>query len=354
MADGEVQNSTFLSQVSLQEDILLHLPTSLSQTRQGLRDRIISLQQHLDNSLSFNENLPMTSLSSSQLGETSVPSSSPILRKTRSLSPAVVSSRQQHPHNSSTSPQNQSPHLLQSPPSTDAQHLKQKLAEARETCLKLDQQHSRTELSRMQGSLQALIKIQEHLTQENQSLSKTFTAMEEEKESLQQEAEALGLKLSNMEEELSQMYVGIGLLEERLRNELEEATGPSTTAESSSSCSLAQLQETALIMIDDWRRLRREVNGVPDQLRAAEEEREARLEELDALQRKLSVLEEEVSTAQDEAQEKGRALKEKEDMVSRLEQLLEEEQHKVEREKDKVTQEVDNTKKILDNQYEVN
>ena len=325
----------------------LHRVLSFSQTHQGLRDKLSILQQQLDNSLALSEgNGPASSHSLSQLGDTLSPPTLPI-RKTRSLSPVPCNLAASPTHDSSSASQ-ESPRVSESP-STDALHLKQKLAEARQTCLKLNQQHSRTELSRMQGSLQALIKIQEHLTHENQSLSKTFSTMEAEKEALQQESNALRMKLSRLEEKLTKLTTEMTTLEEKIWNELDGALGrPHAGADT-----FTQLQETALSMAASWRRLKGEVETLTEQLSSVEEERETRREELKAFQEKHSALHEEVAMAQDEVKEREKVIREREDTVTRLEQLLEEERHKVDKERERITQDTDRAKRTLDTQYQV-
>ena len=357
MTNSGIRNSTLLSQVCPVHSYNECTQLSSPQTHQGLRDRLAILQQQLDNSLSLtDDNGPTTSHSLSQLGDTLSPLTLPV-RKTRSLSPVpcslVVSSptsnSRQHLHHDSSATSQDSSHISESP-STDALHLKQKLAEARQTCLKLNQQHSRTELSRMQGSLQALIKIQEHLTHENQSLSKTFSTMEAEKEALQQESETLREKLSQLEEKLAGLTAEMTMLEEKLRSELEGAVGKPLRAATEP---FTLLQEAVLNMASSWRRLKGEVDSLAEQLTTAEDEREAMKEEMKAFQGKHTALHEEVAMAQEEVKEREKIMREKENTVSRLEQLLQEEQRKVDREREKITQEADKTKRTLDTQYQV-
>ena len=369
-------------QLQQERDSLAGKPTAEEGQRrssQELREQISLLQQQLDASLTPSEKLPNTSLSLNQLGDSpllSSSSTSPAQKKNSGFYPdtSLVSSSdgRLHPPNCSTlsqgSPPKYSPLLQTSSPSSEALNLKQKLAEARQTCQKLDQQQSsrRTEMSRMQGSLQALIKIQEHLTTENHSLSQTFSAMEEEKEALKQEIKRLTSRLVGVEEQLAAVNAGVGALWDSLRKELESVWGQSKpssnlhgslTQSSSSSSSLAQLRDTALGMVATLQRQQEELEALSSQLQAAKEENEARGKEVEILEGKMSAIGSQVAAVQGELEEKERLVNEKEEKVTSLQKLLSNEQQRAGKDrevvKERSAQEMERIRRDLDNQYQV-
>ena len=173
------ERETLMSRLSLE----VQQNKTSSDLEGQLRDENTRLQELLKTSLSLNEtlqaSLEQSSTHSSPIKSTSVsfsdsrPSPSSSLLGLDQLEPS------RHAH---------SPHA-------EVVHLKQRLAEAHEACLRVEMQHSqdKTEMAKVQGSLQALIRIQDHLKSENKSFAESIANLEAEKDAYKKEA----MKLSN-------------------------------------------------------------------------------------------------------------------------------------------------------------
>lgn len=87
--------------------------------------------------------------------------------------------------------------------------MKQLLAEGRQACLGLQRQHAqdKTEMAKIQGSLQALLQIQNHLSSENKSVSDMLAGVNEERESYRMESMKLEGQLVNMQRDLEGLTV---------------------------------------------------------------------------------------------------------------------------------------------------
>jgi chromosome segregation ATPase len=170
----------------------------IAQTERRLSEENSKLRDVLNDSLSLNDKL-QSSMDSSQVKMNSL-----------KLSPV-------RPHSSHTSPR--------SPSAADEiSRLKQELSEAHQTCLQLDrqQEQDKTEMSKVQGSLQALVKIQDHLRRENKSLGETLLNLEEEKDKFRQEAKRLQHELIASQESLKRINSSIGAFIKYSTSQLEK------------------------------------------------------------------------------------------------------------------------------------
>lgn len=186
------------------------------ETEQQLRTENTKLQELLNGSLSLNEklqsSLELSSLDSSPSGAKNLSANS------LKLSPVSCS------FNVQTPPTQHSSMVQVTSPAAEILHLKQQLAEARQTCLKLERQQAqdKTEMAKVQGSLQALLKIQEHLSSENKSLGQSFANVEEERDAYKQEAKKLGSELVSAQENTELVNSSVNRFQEYLLNQLRE------------------------------------------------------------------------------------------------------------------------------------
>ena len=183
-----------------------------AQTEKELREENSRLHDLLNTSLSLSEKL-QSSLDLSQLDSSGVQSPS--------SSPGSLASKLQG------SPPKYSPLTQFASPATEVLHLKQLLAEGRQTCLKLERQHAqdKTEMAKIQGSLQALVRIQDHLSNENKSVSQSLLAINEEKETYKQEVMKLSSELIGVQGELEMMNGLLTHFKENLNDQLQEQVG---------------------------------------------------------------------------------------------------------------------------------
>lgn len=171
-----------------------------SQSEKELREENAKLQELLNSSLSLNDKLQ----SSMELN-----SSSNVKDNSLGLSPSHA-----------TPP----PAQFSSSPVAEVAHLKQELVEARQTCLRLEkkQAEDQTEMAKVKGSLEALVKIQDHLSMENKSLEQTFSNLEEEKEIYKREVKKLSSELGSCRENLEKVNVMVSKFMEDLQDQLSE------------------------------------------------------------------------------------------------------------------------------------
>lgn len=165
-----------------------------------LRDENAKLHQLLDNSLSLNEKLQSSTTDSFDSS----------LHTSIKLSP-ITNFQTPPPPSTTALPLSSPPSIQFSSPTAEIIHLRQELTKAHQTCLKLERQQAQdaTEMAKIQGSLQALVKIQEHLGKENKSLTQTFVNLEEEKEVYKQETERLNNELVTSQDNLKALSLEV-------------------------------------------------------------------------------------------------------------------------------------------------
>ena len=183
-----------------------------AETEKSLREENTRLQDLLNTSLSISEKLQSSlDLSHMDSSNPATPTSSPT-----KLSPSRIST-------SSSSPKYTSLTQFGSP-ATEVLHLKHLLAEGRQMCLNLQRQHAqdKTEMAKIQGSLQALVQIQDHLSTENKSVAETLSTVIEERGAYKQEAMKSGNELSSLQQELEQVTTMLEHFKENLTSQLME------------------------------------------------------------------------------------------------------------------------------------
>lgn len=208
-----------------------------SVTEQQLRQENIKLHELLNNSLSLNEKLQLSAIESPPSLHNSTATNS------FHLSPTSLS------HFQTTPPSYYTPTSSQfTSPSAEIVHLRQQLTEARENCLKLERQQTRdmTEMAKVQGSLQGLVKIQEHLSEENKSLGQTFANSEEERETYKQEVKKLHNDLVVSRENLEVVRVEVFRFFAHVVDQLQHLTAQSGRFNDS------QLLEYYQLLKDGW------------------------------------------------------------------------------------------------------
>ena len=186
-----------------------------AETEKTLREENTRLQDLLNTSMSISEKLQSSlDLSHMDSSNPATPNSSP-----SKLSPCKISTSAL----SSSSPKYTSLTQFGSP-ATEVLHLKQLLAEGRQMCLNLQRQHAhdKTEMAKIQGSLQALVQIQDHLSTENKSVAETLSTVIEEREAYKQEAMKSSNELSSLQQELEQVTTMLEHFKENLASQLTE------------------------------------------------------------------------------------------------------------------------------------
>ena len=291
-----------------------------AQTEKRLTEENTKLQELLNSSLSLNDKLQ----SSFELDSSS---------KDNSLKHSP----------SQTSPQAQQQCTS---PAAEILHLKQQLAEARQTCLKLEkkQVEDQTEMAKVQGSLQALVKIQEHLSGENKTLEQTFVNLEEEKELYKQEVKKLSSELNASQENIERMELLVNKFMQHVHNWLSELVKQVNPSSSELHTLLTECQQSAkegykLENLDIVRRLveissklaveenqklseLRAENGIlNEKVNKCNTERE---DEVVQLQEKVANIYEEMNEMKKEVEEKENELEEKERELANLQLKLSE------------------------------
>ena len=248
-------------------------------------------------------------------------------------------------------------------------HLQEKLAQTRQNCLKLEALHAsdQTQLAKAQGSLQALNKIQEHLSSENKSLTQTVSILEKDREELKREwQKAVG----NLEATEADLAV-VREKEATIRNGLVEnlshmadhcqASTPlyarlSSHAQMLRSCPessyndelsevLSTLFSSALEHQQEACSLRQLSQQLQDQLAACKLENDERIQQIALLESKCSDISSHVTKMEQELQAKECRLREREDELAEA---------IVERDREDVSQQkIEGQVKDMETQYQV-
>ena len=348
-------------------DLELEQNHTTYQTEKELREENSRLQDLLNTSLSLNENLQSSiELSQVESFDIKTPSSSSVSE-------------------TKPSPGSLSYQYLGSPPKYTSQFtspateillLKQQLAEARQTCLKLERQHGqdKTEMAKIHGSLQALVKIQDHLGNENKSIFNSVSTLEEERDAFKQEANQLGSELISVQDDIELMNTAMSRCKDNLIIQLEELVeqvNPASELHEKLSEHLCQLKERTMLetfkafnfvfetlssfmtqMCEERYKLEQHVESTNESLTIAEVESQRRKEEVVDLEKKvthhieqISMLKEQLEMGEKVIDQKKKDLVECQIELERMKQL--------ESERDKEGHFMDGYKRDLETQFQV-
>lgn len=347
------ERESLMSRLSLE-----HQQNKTSSDLEGqLRDENTRLQELLTTSLSLNETLQVSleqnSTHSSPTKSTSVSFSDLRPSPSSSLDQLHVEPSSRHSH---------SPHA-------EVMHLKQRLAEAHQVCLRVEMQHSqdRTEMAKVQGSLQALIRIQDHLKSENKSFAESIANLEAEKDAYKKEA----MKLSN---DLVAAQDGLELHTTRVsryRNSLLECCQWLLEKVNDSSdlhtklqnyCrNLDSVQDSEVFNLSnslletlhtEVLSLQQENTLLSENLTSAEGDTQGKGEELYALELKVKEICQQLRTIKEELNKQEEIIREKDDMLEKYESEVQQIRQD-NREQECTREELEVLRKDLEAQYQV-
>ena len=352
-------------------DLELEQNQTTYQTEKELREENSRLQDLLNTSLSLNENLQSSiELSQVESFDIKTPSSSSV----NETKPSPGSLSYQYLE----SPPKYTPLTQFTSPATEVLLLKQQLAEARQTCLKLERQHGqdKTEMAKIHGSLQALVKIQDHLGNENKSIFNSVSTLEEERDAFKEEAKRLGSELIIVQEDIELMNTAMSCCKDSLIIQLEELVeqvkvNPVSELHEKLSEHLCQLKERTMLetfkalnlvfetlssfmtqMCEEKCKLEQHVESTNESLTIAQAESQQRKEEVVDLEKKvthhieqISMLKEQLEMGEKVIDQKKKDLVECQMELERMKQL--------ESERDKEGHFMDGYKKDLETQFQV-
>lgn len=237
---------------------------------------------------------------------------------------------------------------LPASPSTEVLHLKQLLAEGRQTCLNLQRQHSqdKTEMAKIQGSLQALLQIQNHLSTENKSVAETLASVNEEKDAYKQESMKLGGELVNTQQELEGLMILLAQFKEKAVIKVTELTETmeagcelhTTLVELASDLQDCEDLNTLKIFDDileafckyfdgldnKENEFEEQQRGLRESLKRAQNETECKTRDIELLQRKMMDVCGQVEILEEELEKQRKVLTEKEEELSTCRREIEE------------------------------
>ncbi len=334
------------------------------QTEKTLREDNVRLQDLLNTSLSLSEKLQ----SSFDLGQIDSPGSS--LFSPKPSPPNKIAVQLQ-----ATPPPKYSPLTQFASPATEVLHLKQLLAEGRQTCLNLQHQHAhdKTEMAKIQGSLQALVQIQDHLSTENRSVGEMMSTINEERDAYRQESMKLSSELVSIQGEFENVMALLAHFNENLINQLTEVVEKVEIG--------SDLQENLSEQLDELRG----TNGLDSlkvleailesfachfnnlgkqqrsELGQSQDARDQRMADMNSLQRKVIEVCEQVEVLELELKKRDQSVADKEEEITEyrreIERLKQEQQQQQQHDSNYTTSSdsaiMDDYKKDLETHYQV-
>ena len=271
-----------------------------------------------------------------------------------------------------TPPPKYSPLTQFASPATEVLHLKQLLAEGRQTCLNLQRQHAHdnTEMAKIQGSLQALVQIQDHLSTENRSVAEMLSTINEERDAYKQESMKLSSELVNIQGEFESVMGLFAHFNENLFNQLTEIVQEIETGSDFHESLSEQLDELKVTNgLDCLKVLEAILESFAchcynidkektelEQWRLTEENEQQKMKDMNTLQQKVMEVCEQVEVLEQELKKRDQLIADKEEEITEyareIERLKQQQQHATDMSSDSIT--MDDYKKDLEAQYQVN